>query len=294
MNQGLRLDLFVAQKITDVSRSRIQKLIRENLVRVNGKQVKLNYKLKEKDFIEVLFPKTKEIVIEPEDLPLQILYEDQDIIVVNKEQGMVVHPAPGNYSKTLVNALLFYGTDLSDINGALRPGIVHRIDKDTTGVLVIAKNNPAHICLAKQFKEHSVKRIYWALVCGDVTEPGGIINVSIGRHPVDRKRMAVGVKNSKDALTKYRVLERFGDYTLVEAELKTGRTHQIRVHMKHAGYSLVGDPKYSGSKNRLGFSGQALHAMMLGFDHPRSGRYLEFRAKLPEPFEEMLKELRRH
>ncbi|WP_028307428.1 RluA family pseudouridine synthase [Desulfitibacter alkalitolerans] len=288
-----RIDIFLSRVLPKMSRSQIQKLIGEGLVEVNNVSTKANYKLKEHDEVVLSIPEPKELDVEPENLDIEILFEDTYIAVVNKPQGMVVHPAPGNYSGTLVNALLYHCKDLSGINGVLRPGIVHRIDKDTSGVLVIAKNDLAHTNLAAQIKEHSVNRIYKALVCGSIKEPAGIIKTTIGRHPVDRKKMAVGVKNAKVAETHFTVLESFKNYTYVEARLKTGRTHQIRVHMSYINHPVVGDPKYSKGKNNLGFTGQALHAEVLGFIHPGTNKYMEFKAPLPEYFERALAVLRR-
>ncbi|MBS3969495.1 MAG: RluA family pseudouridine synthase [Clostridia bacterium] len=288
-----RIDVFLSSMLTEMSRSQIQKLISEGLVEVNNNPTKANYKLKERDEIVLSIPEPKELDVEPENLDIEILYEDAYIVVVNKPQGMVIHPAPGNYSGTLVNALLYHCKDLSGINGVLRPGIVHRIDKDTSGVLVVAKNDLAHMNLAAQIKEHSVNRIYKALVYGNLKEPAGIIKTTIGRHPVDRKKMAVGVKNARVAETHFKVLETFKNYTYVEAKLKTGRTHQIRVHMSYINHPVVGDPKYSRGKNNLGFNGQALHAEVLGFIHPGTNQYMEFKVPLPEYFERALAALRK-
>lgn len=288
-----RIDVFLSKMIPEISRSQIQRLINEGMVEVNKNSVKTNYKLKEHDEIIISLPKPRELNIKPENIDINILYEDDYVIVVNKPQGMVVHPAPGNYSGTLVNALLYHCKDLSGINGVLRPGIVHRIDKDTSGVLVAAKNDLAHMNLAAQIKEHSVTRIYKTLVYGSIKEPAGIIKTTIGRHPVDRKKMAVGVKNARVAETHFKVLEKFKNYTFVEAKLKTGRTHQIRVHMSYINHPVVGDPKYSKGKNNLGFAGQALHAEVLGFIHPKNNKYMEFKAPLPDYFEKALDALRK-
>ena len=291
-NQEKRVDVFLSAVFTEMSRSQIQKLISEGLVEVNNNPVKANYKLKEQDEIALSIPEPKELSINPENINIDIIFEDSYIVVINKSQGMVVHPAPGNYSGTLVNALLYHCKDLSGINGVLRPGVVHRIDKDTSGVLVVAKNDSAHMSLAAQIKEHSVKRIYKALVYGNVKEAVGIIKTTIGRHPTDRKKMAVGVKNAKIAETHFTVLETFKNYTYIEAKLKTGRTHQIRVHMSYINHPVVGDTKYSGGKNNLGFIGQALHAEVLGFIHPGTNKYMEFTAPVPEYFERALDTLR--
>lgn len=291
-NFDKRIDLFLSSMLPEMSRSQVQKLINEGSVKVNNASIKANYKLKERDEILLSIPEPKELNVEPENIDIEILYEDIDLVVVNKPPGLVVHPAPGNYSGTLVNALLFHCKDLSGINGVLRPGIVHRIDKDTSGVIVVAKSDKAHLNLAAQIKDHSVNRLYKALVYGNINSPAGIIKTTIGRHPVDRKKMAVGVKNSKLAETHFRVLESFKDYTFIEAKLKTGRTHQIRVHMSYIKHPVVGDPKYSKVKNPLGFTGQALHAETLGFLHPAHNNYMEFKAPLPEYFEKALRILR--
>lgn len=290
---GERLDRFLAGVLKDLSRSRIQELIKEGQVTVNGQAVKPNYKIKENDSLKVIIPAAQPLEVLPEDIALDILYEDQDLIVINKPQGMVVHPAAGHYSGTLVNALLHHCRDLSGINGVLRPGIVHRLDKDTSGVLVAAKNDYAHQHLAQQIKEHSVKRIYLALLHGRIKEEAGVIEAPIGRDPRERKRMAVVDKNGKEAVTAYTVLERFQDYTFVKLQLKTGRTHQIRVHMAYLGFPVVGDPKYGPRKPHFGLKGQALHAQTLGFVHPRTGEYMEFSAPLPEYFQEILEKLRK-
>ncbi len=290
--QGRRLDVFLTEHLPEVSRSQVQKLIEEGNITVNDTWQKSNYKLKKGDAIRALIPAPEPLKVEAEPIPLDIVYEDQDVIVINKPQGTVVHPANGNYRGTLVNALLYHCRDLSGINGVLRPGIVHRIDKDTSGLLVVAKNDKAHVRLAQQIKEHTVKREYIALVHGVVSEPGGIVDAPIGRDPKDRQKMAVVLKNSKGAITRYLVLERFKEYTLVECQLKTGRTHQIRVHMAYLGHPVVGDPKYGPRKAHLGFKGQALHAKTLGFHHPRSGQWLEFSVDVPRGFADVLEKLR--
>jgi len=291
-NLEKRVDVFLSNMLPEMSRSQIQKLISDGLVDVNNNPVKANYKLKEQDEIVVSIPEPRELDIKPENIDIDILFEDAYIAVVNKPQGMVVHPAPGNYSGTLVNALLYHCKDLSGINGTLRPGIVHRIDKDTSGILVVAKNDLAHKNLAAQIKKYSVNRIYKAIVYGNVKETAGIIKTTIGRHPVDRKKMAVGAKNARVAETHFTVLEAFKNYTYIEAKLKTGRTHQIRVHMSYINHPVVGDPKYSKGKNSLGFTTQALHAEMLGFIHPGTNNYIEFIAPLPEDFKVGLNALR--
>ncbi|MBO8168112.1 MAG: RluA family pseudouridine synthase [Thermoanaerobacteraceae bacterium] len=290
--QGKRIDVYLSGKINDLSRSRIQGLIKEGEVTVNGEEVKPNYRLQVDDEVEIVIPPPEELQVEPENIPLDIVYEDAHLLVVNKPQGMVVHPAAGNYHGTLVNALLYHCKDLSGINGVLRPGIVHRIDKDTSGLLVVAKDDKTHRGLAEQIKEHSITRVYKTLVHGSVPEPRGIIRAAIGRDPKNRKRMAV-VARGKMAVTHYQVIERFGEFTLIEARLETGRTHQIRVHMAYLGYPVVGDPKYGPRKNPFDLQGQALHAAVLGFKHPVTGEYLEFEAPLPEYFREILHELRR-
>ncbi|MFZ7103143.1 MAG: RluA family pseudouridine synthase [Peptococcaceae bacterium] len=291
--QDQRLDVFISENIAAISRSYLQKLIGEGFVKVNANQVKANYKIKEADLIEAVIPEPQPVIIKPENIPLDIVYEDHDLLVVNKPVNMVVHPAAGNYTGTLVNALLAHCRDLSGINGKLRPGIVHRIDKDTSGLLMVAKNDFTHQELAKQLKEHTVDRAYFALVHGAVTEPGGIIDAPIGRHPSDRKKMAVSLKNSKHAVTKYFSKENFKHYSLLECRLETGRTHQIRVHLAYVGHPLVGDPLYGYKKNNLGFQGQALQAYLLGFVHPGKQERMQFTAGLPESFRKALDHLRR-
>lgn len=287
-NNGKRVDVFLTEQIAEMSRSQVQRLIDEGAVLLNNEPVKSNYRLRRDDSLICQIPELQETDAKPQNIPLDIIYEDRDLLVVNKPAGMVVHPAHGNYRHTLVNALLFHCRDLSGINGVLRPGIVHRIDKDTSGLLVVAKNDLAHQNLAQQLKEHSIKRVYSALLHGIVAEPGGIIDAPIGRDLRNRQKMAVILKNSKEAITEYHVLERYeqevSSYTLVECRLKTGRTHQIRVHMSYIGHPVVGDPKYGPHKQHLGFTGQALHAMTLGFLHPRGGQWLEFSVKPPETF----------
>ena len=291
---GTRIDVFLAENMEDLSRSGVQKLIDEGMITLNGGKTKANYKLREKDIIDVTVPEVKEVEILPEDIPLDILYEDADVIVVNKPQGMVVHPAPGHTSGTLVNALMFLcGDDLSGINGEKRPGIVHRIDKDTSGVLMIAKNDMAHQSLAAQLAEHSITRKYNAVVYNGFNEDEGTVNKPIGRNPQDRKKMAVTEKHSRHAVTHYRVIERMEKFTLIEAQLETGRTHQIRVHMTYIGHPLLGDPVYGPKKQPVSLEGQALHARVLGFIHPRTGEYMEFEAPLPPHFEALLERLRK-
>lgn len=285
---NLRLDVFIAGKMEDKSRAYIQNLIKEGNVVISGKVKKSNYKLKLNDVVEFSIPDNEKLDVEPENIPLDVLYEDKDVIVVNKPQGMVVHPAPGNYNGTLVNALLYHCTDLSGINGVLRPGIVHRIDKDTSGILVVAKNDAAHNSLAAQLKEHSMNRVYNALVEGVIKEDSGTVDKPIGRHPVDRIKMAV-VKDGRHAVTHYNVLERYANNTLIECKLETGRTHQIRVHMAYIGHPIVGDPVYGYKKQKFNLQGQMLHARKLGFIHPSTGNYIEFSSELPDYFKKILK-----
>ncbi|MFD0715159.1 RluA family pseudouridine synthase [Paenibacillus sp. GCM10027626] len=291
---GERLDKYVTEAIDDssVSRSQVQEWIKAGAVLVNDKPLKANYKLSAGDVIAVQIPEPEAAVIAPENIPLDIVYEDADVIVVNKPRGMVVHPAAGHYSGTLVNALMFHCQDLSGINGIMRPGIVHRIDKDTSGLLMAAKNDLAHGSLAEQLKAHTVTRKYIALVHGNVPHEHGTIDAPIGRDPHDRKMFTVSEHASKRAVTHFAVVERFGqDYTLLELQLETGRTHQIRVHMKYIGHPLAGDPVYGRSKT-IGMQGQALHAAILGFIHPRSGEYLQFEAPIPADMEQELTALR--
>lgn len=288
---NVRLDLYLSKIFEDKSRSYLQGIIDEGNVLVNNKEKKRNYKLKVGDNIEVNIPEPKLLQIEPEDIKLDIIYEDKDVIVVNKPQEMVVHPAPGVYSGTLVNALLHHCKDLSGINGVARPGIVHRIDKDTSGILVVAKNDISHNNLAAQFKEHSISRVYMALVEGIIKDEQGTIEAPIGRHPVDRIKMAV-VKDGRHAVTHYKVIERFKNHTLVECRLETGRTHQIRVHMSHIMHPLVGDPVYGYKKQRFNLKGQMLHAKLLGFIHPTTRQYVEFESELPEYFKKIIKILK--
>jgi len=290
---GERIDKFVTENIDDsaVSRTQVQDWIKSGAIAVNGKAVKANYKLTAGDIIQLNVPEPENAEIISEDIAIEVVYEDSDVIVVNKARGMVVHPAPGHVSGTLVNALMHHCTDLSGINGMLRPGIVHRIDKDTTGLLMAAKNDLAHISLAEQLKEHSVTRKYIALVHGNLPHDHGTIDAPIGRDLKDRKLFAVTDRNSRHAVTHFHVLERLGDYTLVELQLETGRTHQIRVHMKYIGYPLAGDPVYGRNKT-VALNGQALHAAVLGFTHPRSGERLQFEVPLPDDFEHVLNSLR--
>ena len=292
--EGQRIDRYLSDELEDRSRSYIQKIMKEGYVKVNQKPVKSNYRLSFGDSVEVTLPEAKEPDIVPENIPLDILYEDQDIIMINKPKQMVVHPAPGHYSGTLVNALMYHcGDELSGINGCMRPGIVHRIDMDTTGSLVVCKNDKAHQSLSEQLKVHSLRRIYVAIVHGNIKEDSGTVNAPIGRHPTDRKKMSTHCKNGRDAVTHYKVLERFGDYTYIQCELETGRTHQIRVHMASIGHPLVGDEVYGPKKCPFkGLQGQPLHARTLGIIHPTTGKYLEVNAPLPEYFIELLDRLR--
>lgn len=293
---GERIDKCISELYEDFSRSYIQKLIKDNLVNVSpnkencelSKSVKGSYILKEGNFV---FFDTKESIIPdivPEDIPLDILYEDSDVLVVNKPKGMVVHPAPGHYSNTLVNAVMFHVKDLSGINGVLRPGIVHRIDMNTTGSLIICKNDKAHIDIAGQLKEHSINRLYRAIVHGIIKEDEGTVNKPIGRNEKDRKKMACNVTNAKNAVTHYKVLKRFKDYTYIECKLETGRTHQIRVHMASIGHPVLGDDVYSTIKSPFKLLGQTLHAMTLGFIQPSTKEYIEVVAPLPEYFNNLL------
>ena len=291
---GSRLDQFLVKKVPDISRSFLQKQIKENHVTVNGKPAKAGNKLNESDEIYMVLEPPKELSVEPEDIPLDILYEDEDIIVINKPKQMVVHPAPGHYSGTVVNALLYHCKDsLSGINGVLRPGIVHRIDQDTTGAIVICKNDYAHRFIAEQLREHSITRTYHAIVHNHVVQEEGTIESTIGRHPVDRKKIAMNVKNGKHAVTHYKVLDPLnGKFTYICCNLETGRTHQIRVHMASIGNPILGDSVYGPSKCPFHLTGQTLHAKTLGFIHPRTKKYIEFDAPLPEYFQKLLKQLK--
>ena len=292
INAGKRLDAWLAKELPELSRTYIQKLIEEGQVLVNNQGVPANYKVKNGDVLEVAVPPPVDLEVKAQDIPLEVIYEDQDVLVINKPSGMVVHPAHGNYEGTMVNALLARCQDLSGIGGVNRPGIVHRIDKDTSGLLMVAKNDLAHQGLTQQIKDHQVIRRYLALVHGQVQEPAGRVETPIGRHPNDRKKMAVVTRNGKMAITHYRVLERFREYTLIEARLETGRTHQIRVHLAYIGHPVAGDPVYGHRRPHLGLSGQALHAGVLGFKHPRTGEDLEFSVPVPEYFQVILAELR--
>lgn len=291
--EGERIDKFLSILIKDSSRNSIQKLIEDGKVLASGNIVNKKYKVKIDDEITVLPSELKPLDAEPENIPLDIVYEDDDLLVVNKPRGMVVHPAPGNYSGTLVNALLYHCKDsLSGINGILRPGIVHRIDKDTSGLLIVAKNDKAHIGLAEQIKEHSFTREYNAVIVGHLKENEGIVNAPIGRNPKDRKKMCVSYQNSKNAVTHYSVIEDFDGYSHISLKLETGRTHQIRVHMAHLGHPVAGDPVYSNDKKSAFLNGQCLHAIKIGFIHPITGKYLEFTSGLPDYFMDFIKRLK--
>ncbi len=289
---GERLDVFLARMDETLSRSRVQRLIADGHVMVDGKTPKASQRLSEGATVAVEMPEPEATDILPEQIPLDILYEDEDVIVVNKARGMVVHPAAGVSRGTLVNALLAHCKDLSGINGALRPGIVHRLDKDTSGVMIAAKNDAAHRSLAEQIQQKTAKRVYWAILTGNIAEEEGVIHGAIGRNPKDRQKMAVVRENGKDATTNFRVLERFGAYTLVECRLMTGRTHQIRVHMAYIGHPVVGDPKYGAKKCPFSIEGQALHSKTLMFTHPRTEERMEFEAPLPEDMQMILDDLR--
>lgn len=288
--EGERLDKYLSLIYPDISRSFFQKLIKDNSVFVNNKSEKASYRLAYDDVVKIHFPDAIETTIEPENIPLDILYEDHDLLVVNKPKGMVVHPSVGHFSGTLVNAIMFHCKDsLSGINGEIRPGIVHRIDMDTTGSLIVCKNDNSHVNIAEQIKNHSVNRIYEGIVYGNIKDDEGTIEGPIGRHPIERKKMAINEKNGKPAITHYKVLERFGNYTYMQFKLETGRTHQIRVHMSSIGHPLLGDSLYSNGKTSFkNLCGQTLHAKTIGFIHPSTGEYMEFHAPLPEYFAKLL------
>lgn len=291
-SSGERIDKYLSDSLPDLSRSYIQKLIKDGQVTVNQKNVKANYKMVAGDLLSVEEPELQEPDIEAEDIPLDVLYEDSDLLIINKPKGMVVHPSAGHYSGTLVNALMHYcKDDLSGINGVMRPGIVHRIDMDTTGSLLVCKNDYTHNDIAEQLKVHSITRVYHAIVHGVLKEDEGTINAPIGRHPVDRKKMSINHKNGKEAVTHYKVLKRFKNYTYIECRLETGRTHQIRVHMASMSHPLLGDAVYGPAKCPYKLQGQTLHAKTIGINHPRTGEYLEIDAPLPEYFSDLLKKL---
>ncbi len=286
---GCRIDKVLSEIYPDKSRSIIQKYIADGDITVNDTIVKSNYKFRSGDKVQIIEPEPVDVEIQPEDIPLDILYEDSDVLIVNKPKGMVVHPAPGHYTGTLVNAIMYHcKDDLSGINGEIRPGIVHRIDMDTTGALIICKNDNAHNNIAEQIKVHSINRIYKGIVLGNVGDDEGTIHTTIGRSPKDRKKMAIDVKNGREAITHYKVLKRFDRYTYMEFKLETGRTHQIRVHMASIGHPLLGDQVYGPSKCQFNLQGQTLHAEVIGFVHPSTGEYVEFKAPLPEYFQHLL------
>jgi len=293
LSDGKRLDVFLSGAAGELSRSFTQKLITDGMVAVNGEvAVRASYKVKSGDLITLNIPSPDGLEVNPEPIPLDIYHEDGDIIVVNKPRGMVVHPAAGNYTGTLVNALLYHCRDLSGINGVTRPGIVHRLDKDTSGLIMVAKNDAAHSSLASQLKDRQVKRRYLALAHGRIDEESGKVDAPIGRDPRNRQKMAVLDRNSKQAVTHYCVLERFAGYTYLKLRLETGRTHQIRVHLAYIGHPVVGDPKYGPARPHFGLEGQFLHAAVLGFKHPRTGLYLEFEAPLPDELKMILEKLK--
>ena len=287
---GTRADVFLAAKL-GVSRSNMQKLLEDGRVKRGEKIIKANYKVRAGEMFVVDIPEPEPIEAVPENIPLDIIYEDDDVVVLNKARGMVVHPAPGNYTGTLVNALLYHCSNLSGINSAIRPGIVHRLDKDTSGIMIVAKNDAAHISLSQQIQSKTAVRTYLAVVRGNIKIDSGTIETQIARDKTDRKKMAVVKEGGRDAITDYEVLERFGKYTLVRCKLRTGRTHQIRVHMEYLGYPLVGDPKYSPMKTPFGIKGQALHSHTLEFTHPRTGERMKFEAPLPEDMHKIITRL---
>lgn len=287
---GTRADVFLAAKL-GVSRSNMQKLLEDGRVKRGEKIIKANYKVRAGEMFVVDIPEPEPIEAVPENIPLDIIYEDDDVVVLNKARGMVVHPAPGNYTGTLVNALLYHCSNLSGINSAIRPGIVHRLDKDTSGIMIVAKNDAAHISLSQQIQSKTAVRTYLAVVRGNIKTDSGTIETQIARDKTDRKKMAVVKEGGRDAITDYEVLERFGKYTLVRCKLRTGRTHQIRVHMEYLGYPLVGDPKYSPMKTPFGIKGQALHSHTLEFTHPRTRERMKFEAPLPEDMHKIITRL---
>ena len=288
---GQRADVVLAAML-ELTRSNMQKLLDEGRAVKGSKVIKSNYKVKLGDEIIVTLPEPQPLDVQPENIPLDIIYEDEDVVVVNKACGMVVHPAAGNYSGTLVNALLYHCKNLSGINGVIRPGIVHRLDKDTSGIMICAKNDAAHVSLSEQIQSKTAQRTYLAVVRGNIKTDSGVIETQISRDKDDRKKMAVVKEGGRNAITEYEVVERFGKYTIVKCKLKTGRTHQIRVHMEYLGYPLVGDPKYSPMKTPFSINGQALHSLTLAFDHPRTGERMEFEAKLPEDLHKIVTRLR--
>ena len=291
---GERADAFLARTVEELTRSAAQRLLEEGSVTLNGKTLKKNYKTTPGDVLEVVLPDPEPVDVVPQDIPLDVVYEDSDVIVINKPVGMVVHPAPGHPDGTLVNALMYHcGDSLSGINGELRPGIVHRIDRDTSGLIIAAKNDKAHLALAEQLQDHSLARVYEAIAVGGFREDSGTVNAPIGRHPVDRKRMAIDPRNGRNAVTHWTVLERFsGGYTHIQCQLETGRTHQIRVHMASIGHPLLGDIVYGNKKPYPGLAGQCLHARKLKFVHPSTGELVEVECPLPDWFESTLRKLR--
>ncbi|NLB52744.1 MAG: RluA family pseudouridine synthase [Syntrophomonadaceae bacterium] len=290
--EGERLDAFITEHLEYLSRSMVKLLLEEKKITVNGENKKASYRIKEGEEIAVTVPEPKQVEITAQDIPLNIVYQDKDIVIIEKPQGMVVHPAHGNWDNTLVNALLFHIKDLSGINGELRPGIVHRLDKDTSGLLIVAKNDQAHRHLARQIKDHSFNRQYIALVHGTINEKLGIIEAPIGRSKTDRKKMAVD-KNGKEAVSEYQVLNRYQNYSLVKVKLLTGRTHQIRVHFAYIHHPVVGDPLYGPAKKHFDLAGQALHACLLGFIHPSTQEYMEFQSEVPQYMQKIIDDLKK-
>lgn len=286
---NIRIDRYISSLLSDTSRTYIQKLLKDGKILVNDKTCKPNYKVQENDKIDISIPEPVEADIQPEDIPIDVIYEDNDLLIVNKSKDMVVHPAPGHYSGTLVNAVMYHCKDnLSNINGVLRPGIVHRIDKDTTGALIICKNDFSHNFIAEQLKIHSITRKYVGIVQGILKDDNGMINAPIGRHSIHRKEMSINSKNGKEAITHYKVLKRFKKYTYVEFQLETGRTHQIRVHMASINHPLLGDDLYNHNKSQFKLQGQCLHAKTIGFIHPTTKEYVEFEAPIPEYMQHLL------